>query len=76
MENLVAKLENEIKEIGGEIESTKNLGNQDFVRVTDREHTNDFYVQIDFSGPPTSEATLQDRLRLDKTVKRILVESR
>lgn len=76
MENLVAKLENEVKEIGGEIESTKNLGSQEFVRVTNREHTSDFYVQIEFSGPPESEATLQNRLRLDKTVKRILVESR
>lgn len=74
VETLVEKLEGLLKELGAEVQASKNLGRHDFVRVTEKGHTGDTYLEIEFSADPTVPAALHEKLRLDKTVKRILVE--
>ena len=76
VETLIESLTEAISSVGGEADRVENLGRKDFVRITDKEHTGDFYVQIYFDGPPNSVALLHEKLHLDKTVKRVFVESR
>ena len=74
-ETVIAKLTDTIKAVSGTVSEVKNLGQKDFVRVTDRKNPNGTYVQIDFSAPATAPVAFRDKLRLDKTVKRILIQS-
>ncbi len=75
IETLVNSLSAALGELGGKIEDSRNLGRQEFIRVTDKHHTGDVYVQFDFSAPATLPGQVQERFRLDKTVKRVLVAS-
>ncbi len=75
VETLVEKLSGLMQELGGEVKSAKDHGRRDFTRVTKAQHTGDRYVIYEVDGPPTLPAQLQDKLRLDKTVKRLLVET-
>lgn len=75
IEKLVENLKEAIKSVGGKPGEDRNLGRQEFVRVTNKRHTGDIYLQIEFSGPPTAPAALQDSLRLDRTVKRLMVDN-
>ena len=75
VETLIEKLSKLMQELGGDVKSTKDHGRRDFIRVTDVQHTGDRYVIFEVDGPPTMPAGLQDKLRLDKTVKRLLVET-
>jgi small subunit ribosomal protein S6 len=64
-----------LKSLGAEVTGENSLGRLDFVRVTDRKETNGHYVVLDFTGSPSSPAALQEKLRLDKRVKRVIVFS-
>ncbi len=75
VDTLIDKLKKEIAAAGGEVTQAENLGHKDFLRITDKKHTGDFYIQIDYSGHGDCAATLHKNLKLDKTVKRILVQS-
>ena len=75
VDTLIDKLKKAISAIGGKVSKTENLGHKDFLRITDKKHTGDFYIQIDYSGPVESTSALHENLRLDNTVKRILVQS-
>ena len=74
VESLIEGLAEAITAVGGKTERVENLGRQDFVRITEKSHTGDFYVQIYFEGPLNAIAQLNENLRLDKTVKRIFAE--
>ena len=74
-ETAIAKLTDTVKAVSGTVGEVKNLGQKDFVRITDRKNPNGVYVQIDFSAPATAPVAFRDKLRLDKTVKRILIQS-
>jgi small subunit ribosomal protein S6 len=76
VDDLIVKLSEVVRELGGEIERVENLGRKDFVRVTVRGHEGDAYVRLDVVGPREIADQLQERLRLDKTVKRVMVEHR
>jgi ribosomal protein S6 len=75
VETLEEKLSHLLKELGGEVESVANLGRQDFVRVVEKDHTGDSYLELQVSGPASLPGALQDRVRLDKQVKRVMVQS-
>jgi small subunit ribosomal protein S6 len=75
VENIHSMLEEAVKSCGGEITETNPLGRKDFIRVTDKGHTGDFYLEIDFSGEPNVPADLQEKLRLEKRVKRVITIS-
>lgn len=64
-----------LAKIKGEVASVENLGRKDFARVTDRKLTGAHYVQIKFSGPPAAPATLREKLRLNSSVYRTLIQN-
>lgn len=74
-ETVIAKLTDTVKAVAGTVTEVKNLGQKDFVRITDRKNPNGTYVQIAFSAPATAPLAFREKLRLDKTVKRILIQS-
>lgn len=74
-ETVIEKLKETIKSVEGVVSEVKNLGSKDFVRITDRKNPNGTYVQIAFSAPAAAPAAFRHKLRLDKTVKRILIQS-
>ncbi len=75
VETLEEKVSGLFKELGGEVESVENIGRQEFVRVTEKDHTGDTYLQVKVSGAPSLPADFQERIRLDKQIKRALLES-
>jgi small subunit ribosomal protein S6 len=75
VETLEEKVSGLFKELGGEVESVENIGRQEFVRVTEKDHTGDTYLQVKVSGGPSLPADFQERIRLDKQIKRALLES-
>ena len=70
---LIEQLKKAIEEVGGEVGDVNNHGRFDFIRVTD--NLADFYLNIAFNGPPDAPRQLQENLRLEKTVKRIIIQS-
>lgn len=74
VENLVASLETTLKAIGGQVLKTNNLGRKDFIRLPNKKHAGDFYVQMEFAAGPTAPRALHEKLALEKTVKRVFVE--
>ena len=75
VESLEEKVTGMIKELGGDVSATENLGRQEFVRITEKDHTGDTYMQVEVSGPANLPADLQERIRLDKQIKRIMALS-
>lgn len=73
IENLVDVLTQAIVDLGGTVDSTENLGRQDFVRVTDKKHTADYYVKIVCSGSASLSVDLSEKFRLDRRIKRLLL---
>lgn len=75
MESLFDHIKAGIATIGGEVQDLKDLGNKDFVRVTDRKLPSGNYLQVSFKAAPEGPAALQERFRLDKAVNRILIQA-
>lgn len=75
METLQEKVTTIVSELGGEVSAMENFGRQDFVRITEKDHTGDTYLLVEATGPATFPGALQDRIRLDKQIKRVMVQS-
>jgi ribosomal protein S6 len=73
---LVGTIKDALQGAGATVGEVRNLGRLDFIRVTDKRHTGDVYIQMDFSGAADLPAKITERFRLEKTVKRVLLESR
>lgn len=73
VDTLLEKIKGILVELGATVSEGKNLGRTDFVRVTDKRHTSDSYLHLEFEGPATVPAALQEKVRLDRTVKRVVV---
>jgi len=74
IENLIGTIKAALQSVGATLGDVRDLGRKDFVRVTDKKHVGDVYVQIDFTGEGDVAAKVRERFRLEKTVKRLLVE--
>ncbi len=61
--------------IGGQATGSEDLGLRDFARAADRRFTQGHYLEVSFEGPGSVPASLKEKLRLDKRVNRIFVES-
>ena len=57
------------------VEKVENLGVKDFVRITDRRLPNAPYAQFEIEAPTSLPVAFREKLRLDRSVKRILVQS-
>jgi small subunit ribosomal protein S6 len=75
VESLQEKVTTMLTELGGEVSAMENLGRQEFIRVTEKDHTGDTFLLVEASGPPNFPGDLQERIRLDKQIKRIMVQS-
>lgn len=75
VETLIEKLKQSIGSLSAQVTDVQNLGRKDFIRVADKRHTGDHYVQFTVQAPASFNASLKTHLRLDKTVKRVMVES-
>jgi ribosomal protein S6 len=69
---LIEKVRAEITAHGGTIETVQKMDKQSFARVTDRERTSGFYVNIIFTAKPSSVAAIRSRFVLNEDVYRAL----
>ncbi len=74
VESLIARLSDVITGLGGEVKKVDELGQKDFMRVTNRRFPAGLYVQYTFEGPVSAPSGLQEKLRLDRTVNRVMVQ--
>ena len=72
---LEEKVTEQLKQAGGEVESLENLGRRDFIRVTEKDHTGDTYLQVVVTGPANLPAAFQESIQLDTLIKRTLFQS-
>ena len=75
VESMIEKLTEVVSALDGEVTKVENLGRKNFARVTERGHTEDFYIQIEYAAPSGTDVKLREGLHLDKTIKRIFVET-
>lgn len=75
VETIETMLADTLKELGGEVTALENIGRHDFVRITEKGHTGDTYLIVSASGDATLPGAFQERVRLDKKVKRVMVQS-
>ena len=72
----IQKVKDLLAAIGATVENVNDLGNKDFVRVTDRRMPNAAYAQFDIEATGTLPVVFREKLRLDRSIKRILIQSR
>lgn len=72
---VTADLSELLGSLGAEVSSTEDLGMREFARAADRRFTQGHYVEIYYSSEGNVPAELQEKLRLDKRVNRIFVQS-
>ena len=75
VETLIEKLSSTLAAIDCEVEKVENLGQKEFARVTDKKLPAGIYVQIEFTGQGDPNKRLNEKLKLDRTIKRIFIES-
>jgi small subunit ribosomal protein S6 len=75
VDSIVDGLKKEIASLQGEVTGVENLGRRDFSRVTDRQFPSGVYVQLSFTAPAGVSAQLHEKLRLNQSVYRTLLES-
>ncbi|HVT72938.1 MAG TPA: 30S ribosomal protein S6 [Lacunisphaera sp.] len=72
---LIEGVKKEIAAVHGEVTGVENLGRRDFSRKTDAKLPGGVYVQVNFSAPAAAPAQLHERLRLNDTIYRALVQN-
>lgn len=75
-ETIIEKLKDTFKAVGGKVGEVTNLGQRDFSYVIDRKFPSGIYVRFDVSGAATLPLAFQEKVRLDRTVHRVLFQSR
>jgi small subunit ribosomal protein S6 len=75
VDQIIEGVKKEISAVQGEVTAVENIGRRDFARTTDDKFPAGVYVQVNFSAPAAAPAQLHERLRLNDTVYRALVEN-
>ncbi len=75
MASLISTLQDSVVRAEGMVQSVNDLGVKNFERVTNQKFSFAHYIQILFDGPSSSPKKLQEKLRLNKHVYRLLVET-
>ncbi len=75
VDSLIDKLKGVVEAVHGVVKDVKNHGTKDFLRAVDRKFPAGIYLELDFEGPATAPAALNEKLKLDRTVNRIFIES-
>ena len=78
-EDDVAKVTTDISDIlstlGASVSDSQDMGIKEFARATDRNYQQGHYLEVYFTGEHTVPQDLKEKLRLDKRINRIFVES-
>ncbi len=75
VEQIIESVKKEIVAVQGEVTAVENLGRREFVRKTDAKFPGGVYFQVNFAAPAAAPAQLHERLRLNSTVYRALVQN-
>lgn len=75
VETLIENISKSLGELEAEVLRVINDGRKEFIRVTDKKHTGDIYLVFDVNAPSNFNAEIQEKFRLDRTVKRIMVQN-
>ncbi|MBL9215361.1 MAG: 30S ribosomal protein S6 [Opitutaceae bacterium] len=75
VEQIIEGVKKEIAAVQGEVTAVENLGRRDFARKTDNKFPSGVYILVNFSAPAGAPTQLHERLRLNGTVYRALVEN-
>lgn len=75
VETIIESVKETISQLGGTVGEVKDLGVRDFAYVTKKNFTQAPYVQVNFTAEATVPATLKEKLRLNKQVMRVMVQS-
>jgi small subunit ribosomal protein S6 len=75
IDQLVEGLKKEIAAVQGDVTAVENLGKRDFSRVTDSRFPDAVYVQVSFAAPVDGPRHLHERLRLNTSVYRAMVQA-
>lgn len=75
VEQLIEGVKKEISAVHGEVTAVENLGRREFARKTDDKFPGGVYIQVSFAAPGAAPAQLHERLRLNDSVYRALVEN-
>lgn len=74
-EAVIERLKEVLKSIDCKVTEAENLGQKEFSRAVDRKFLAGVYVQIHFEGPIGAPTAFREKLRLDRTIDRLLVQS-
>jgi small subunit ribosomal protein S6 len=75
IDQIIEGVKKEIAAVQGDVTAVENLGRRDFARKTDPKFPAGVYVNVAFSAPAGAVAQLHERLRLNDSVYRALVEN-
>ena len=75
IDQIIEVLKKEIAAVQGDVTAVENLGKRDFARVTDSKFPDAVYVQVSFAAPLVGPRHLHERLRLNSSVYRALVQA-
>ena len=74
IDQIIDGVKKEITAIQGEVTAVETLGRRDFIRKTDPQVPSGVSVNMAFSAPAGAPAQLHERLRLNDSVYRAIVE--
>jgi len=75
VDQIIDGVKKEIAAVQGDVTAVENIGRREFVRKTDDKFPGGVYVQVNFSAPAEAPAQLHERLRLNDSVYRALVQN-
>jgi small subunit ribosomal protein S6 len=75
VDQIIDGVKKEIAAVQGDVTAVENLGRREFARKTDDKFPAGVYVQVNFSAPAGAPAQLHERLRLNDSVYRALVQN-
>ena len=73
---VISDLNELLRSLGGEPSDSEDLGIREFARAADRRFTQGHYVEIYFESTSKLPLTFKEKLKLDKRINRIFIESK
>ena len=75
VDQIIDGVKKEIAAVQGDVTAVENIGRREFARKTDDKFPGGVYVQVNFSAPAEAPSQLHERLRLNDSVYRALVQN-
>lgn len=75
VDDVVKRLSGVVTELDGKVLGVENLGQKNFARVANRKFSNGIYLQIKFSGKSSIPEKIKSKLKLDKVINQVMIES-